>query len=96
MNLMKPIHPGEILMDDFLKPHEMSQYYLAKNIDVPAIRISEIVNGKRSITADTALRLSSFFKNSAEFWLNLQNYYDLEIVKDKIKEKLLTIRPYQG
>ncbi len=96
MNLMKPIHPGEILMEDFFLFLEMSQYYLSKNIDVPAIRISEIVNGKRSITADTALRLSSFFKNSAEFWLNLQNYYDLEIVKDKIKEKLLTIRPYQG
>lgn len=77
------IHPGEILMEEFLKPHGISQYKLAKDINVPAGRINEIVHGNRSITADTALRLSRYFKLSERFWLNLQSRYDLEIEKDK-------------
>jgi addiction module HigA family antidote len=79
-----PIHPGEILLEEFLKPMEISQYRLAKDISVPARRINEIVHGKRSITADTALRLSRFFGTSERFWLNLQVRYDLEVEKDRL------------
>ncbi len=77
--MIVPIHPGEILMEEFLKPLEISQYRLAKDINVPARRINEIVQGKRSITADTALRLSRYFNLSERFWLNLQARYDLEV-----------------
>ncbi len=73
-----PIHPGEILLEEFLKPLDISQYRLAKDISVDPRRINEIVHGKRSISADTALRLGRFFKTSARFWLNLQSHYDLE------------------
>lgn len=73
----QPIHPGEILLEDFLHPMEISQYRLAKNISVPQRRISEIVQGKRSITADTALRFGKYFGMEAQFWLNLQSRYDL-------------------
>jgi len=73
-----PIHPGEILLEEFLKPMNISQYRLAKDISVDARRINEIVHGKRSISADTALRLGRFFGTSARFWLNLQSHYDLE------------------
>ena len=83
-----PIHPGEILMEEFLKPMEISQYRLAKDINVPARRINEIVHGKRSITPDTALRLSRYFGLSERFWINLQARYDLEIEKDKLKDRL--------
>ena len=72
-----PIHPGEILLEEFLKPMEITQYRLAKSISVPQRRISEIVQGKRSITADSALRLSRYFDMEAQFWLNLQSRYDL-------------------
>lgn len=75
---IKPIHPGEILKDEFLVPLDMSQYRLAKDICVPPRRINEIVLGKRSITADTALRLARYFSTSPQFWLNLQTQYDLE------------------
>lgn len=78
MSHISPIHPGEILHEEFLKPLEISQYRLAKDIGVPPIRINEIVHGKRIITADTALRLSKYFQTTPEFWLNLQNHYDLE------------------
>lgn len=88
MSKLKPTHPGEILMAEFLKPFGVSQYRLAKEINVPAIRISQIVNGKRAISADTALRLSKYFGNSAEFWLNLQINHDLAIESDKLKEEL--------
>ena len=90
------IHPGEILMEEFLTPLNVSQYFLSKNINVAPRRINEIVHGKRAITADTALRLSSFFGNSAEFWLNLQIHYDLEITREKLKEKLKEITPYKA
>jgi antitoxin HigA-1 len=83
-----PIHPGEILLEEFLKPMELSQYRLAKDIGVPARRINEIVLGKRSITPDTALRLSRYFGLSERFWLNLQTRYDLEIEKDRLADRL--------
>ncbi len=81
--MLAPIHPGENLMEEFLKPLGISQYKLAKDIHVPARRINEIVHGKRSISADTALRLSRYFNLSERFWLNLQARYDLEMEKDK-------------
>ena len=83
-----PIHPGEILLEDFLKPMELSQYALSKAIGVPPRRINEIALGKRSITADTALRLGYFFSMEAQFWMNLQTRYDLETTRDKIADKL--------
>jgi antitoxin HigA-1 len=86
--ILDPIHPGEILMEEFLKPMGISQYRLAKDINVPARRINEIVQGKRSITPDTALRLSKFFGLSERFWINLQARYDLEIEKDRLKDRL--------
>jgi addiction module HigA family antidote len=86
--VLAPIHPGEILMEEFLKPLNISQYRLAKDINVPARRINEIVHGKRSITADTALRLSRYFNLSERFWLNLQARYDLEVEKDKFKRRI--------
>jgi antitoxin HigA-1 len=87
-NKLPPIHPGEILMEEFLVPMGISQYKLAKNISVPPRRINEIVHGKRSITADTALRFGRFFGMSAQFWLNLQIRYDLEIAEDLLKDRL--------
>jgi addiction module HigA family antidote len=83
-----PIHPGEILMEEFLEPMGISQYRLAKDISVPPRRINEIVHGKRSITADTALRLGRFFGMSAQFWLNLQTRYDLEVTEDLLEGRL--------
>jgi addiction module HigA family antidote len=77
-----PVHPGEILLEEFLKPMSISQYRLAESIRVPARRINEIVLAKRGITADTALRLSRFFGNSAQFWMNLQTRYELESARD--------------
>ena len=85
-----PVHPGEILLEEFLKPLEMSQYRLAKEMSVPPRRINEIVHGKRAITADTALRLSRFFGSTARFWMNLQTRYDLEKEKDRLGDRLLT------
>lgn len=83
-----PVHPGVVLGEDFLKAMEISQYRLAKGIGVPARRINEIVLGKRAITADTALRLGRFFGVEAQFWMNLQSHYDLEIARDAIAGKL--------
>jgi addiction module HigA family antidote len=83
-----PIHPGEILMEEFLKPMDISQYRLAKDISVPARRINEIIQGKRSITPDTALRLSRYFGLSERFWVNLQARYDIEVEKDRLKNRL--------
>jgi len=85
---LEPIHPGEILLEEFLNPMEISQYRLAKDINVSPRRINEIVLGKRSITADTALRLSEYFGLSEKFWLNLQMKYNLEVTKDKLKQRL--------
>jgi addiction module HigA family antidote len=83
-----PIHPGEILLEEYLKPLGLSQYRLAKDITVPARRVNEIVHGKRAITADTALRLARFFGTSDRFWLNLQTRYDLEVQKERLKGRL--------
>jgi antitoxin HigA-1 len=85
-----PIHPGEILLEEFLEPLGLSQYRLAKDISVPPRRINEIVHGKRSITADTALRLARYFETTDRFWINLQTRYDLEVEKDRLGEKLET------
>ena len=86
--LLPPIHPGTILLEEFLKPMGISQYRLAKDINVPARRINEIVHGKRSISANTALRLSRFFGMSERFWINLQARYDLEVEKDRLQDRL--------
>ena len=83
-----PIHPGEILLEEFLKPLDLSQYRLAKSISVPPRRINEIVHGKRAITADTALRLGRFFDTTARFWINLQSHYDLELATDALGDRL--------
>ena len=88
--VLEPIHPGEILLEEFLKPFGLSQYRLAKGISVPPRRINEIVHGKRAVTADTALRLSRFFGTSDRFWLNLQTRFDLEVQKDRLGESLET------
>jgi len=85
---LPPIHPGEILFDEFLKPMGISQYRLAKDTSVPPRRINEIVHGKRSVTADTALRLGRFFGMSPQFWLNLQTRYDLEVTEDLLEDRL--------
>ena len=85
---LPPIHPGEILIEEFLKPMGLSQYRLAKDISVPPRRINEIVHGKRSISADTALRFGRFFGISPQFWLNLQTRFDLEVTEDLLAERL--------
>jgi len=85
---LDPIHPGEILLEEFLKPMGISQYRLAKDISVPPRRINEIVHGKRRVSADTALRLERFFGLSEGFWLRLQAHYDLEVEKDRLEERL--------
>ncbi|MBU0706279.1 HigA family addiction module antidote protein [Patescibacteria group bacterium] len=85
---IKPVHPGEILIEEFLRPYGISQYRLAKDISVPPRRINEIVLGKRSISADSALRLARYFGTSAQLWLNLQINYDLELQKDLLKDRL--------
>ena len=85
---LAPIHPGEVLVEDFLKPLALTEYRLAKGLRVPARRINEIVHGTRAISADTALRLARFFRNSPRFWLNLQTSYDLEVEADRLGPKL--------
>jgi len=85
---LHPVHPGEVLLEEFLKPMGISQNKLAINIGVPARRINEIVLGKRGVTADTALRLATFFGTSAEFWLGLQSQYDLDVTADQLGERL--------
>ncbi len=91
--VMAPVHPGEILLEEFLKPLGVSQYQLAKAVDVPARRINEIVHGQRRISADTALRLARYFGTSERFWINLQARYDLEVEKDRLGAALDDIRP---
>ena len=86
--VLPPIHPGEILLEEFLLPLGVSQYRLAKDICVPARRINEIVHGKRAISADTALRLSRYFGMSDRFWINLQSRYDIEKEKDLLADRL--------
>ena len=90
---LAPIHPGEVLLEEFLKPMGISQYHLAKDISVPPRRVNEIVLGKRTVTADTALRLSRYLGTSEPFWLNLQARYDLEVEKDRLGAALDDIQP---
>lgn len=85
---LPPVHPGEILKDEFLAPLGISQYRLAKDMGVPPRRINEIVKGRRAITADTALRLSRYFGLSAQFWMNLQTRYELDTTEDTLKGRL--------
>jgi addiction module HigA family antidote len=85
---LPPIHPGEVLAEDFMKPLELSQYRVAKDIGVAALRISQIVNGKRSVTADTAMRLARYFGTSPDVWLRLQARYDLEVAQMKHGERI--------
>ena len=85
---LSPLHPGEVLLEEFLKPLELSQYRLAKDISVPPRRINEIVHGTRSVSADTALRLSRYFGLSERFWLNLQAQYDLDVERDRLGDRL--------
>jgi addiction module HigA family antidote len=91
--IMPPVHPGEILLEEFLAPLGVSQYQLAKELSVPARRVNEIVHGKRRISTDTALRLARYFGTSERFWMNLQARYDLEIEKDRLGAALDGIRP---
>ena len=91
--VMAPVHPGEILQEEFLTPLAVSQYRLAKEIGVPARRINEIVHGQRRISADTALRLARYFGTSERFWMNLQARYDLEVEKDRLGDSLDEIKP---
>lgn len=88
MKKIAPVHPGEILNEEFLKPMEISQNKLGRDLGVSPRRINEIVNGKRSITADTALRLSAYFRNSASFWLGLQMDYDLDVAEDTLSLRI--------
>ena len=96
METIPPIHPGEILMEEFLEPLEVSQNRLAVAIGVPPRRINEIVHGKRRITADTALRLARYFGTTDRFWLNLQIRYDLEVEKDHLGNSLDRIEPLKA
>jgi len=85
---LSPVHPGEVLLEEFLVPMEISQYRLAKDISVPPRRINEIVHGKRGVSADTTLRLSRYFGTSERFWLNLQSGFDLEAERDRLGDRL--------
>ena len=94
---MPPIHPGEVLAEDFMKPLGVSQYRLAKEMSVPARRINLIVKGRQAITADTALRLGRYFGMEAQFWMNLQSRYDLEVARDAGSAKAVAkIKPFKA
>lgn len=88
MDKLSPVHPGEVLLEDFMKPLGLSQYRVAKDIGVPALRISQIVRGQRSITADTALRLARYFGTSAAVWLRMQARYDLEVAETEMAKRI--------
>lgn len=96
MRKLKPVTPGELLREEFLKPMKLSQYRLAKEIGVPAQRIGEIVAGKRGVTADTDLRLCRFFGLSSGYWLRAQAAYDTEVAADALGETLARIKPWKG
>ncbi len=91
---LKPVHPGEVLLEEFLQPLAVSQYRVAMDIGVPPRRINEVVHGDRAISADTALRLGTYFGTTALFWLNLQMLYDLEMERDKVADRLKTIKVF--
>ena len=92
---LAPVHPGEVLLEEFLTPLGVSQYRLAKDTSVPPRRINEIVRGMRGITADTALRLARYFGTTERFWLNLQAHYDLEVEKERLGDRLALISTVQ-
>ena len=92
---LTPVRPGEVLLEEYLRPMGLSQYRLAKEIGVPARRIGEIVAGKRAITADTALRLAAFFGTDAQSWMNLQTHYDTEVTKRAMSEVLAKIKQFE-
>jgi antitoxin HigA-1 len=93
----KPVHPGEILSEEFMKPLELSQNKLAQELCVPVTRVGEIVNGRRSVTAETALRLARYFKNEASFWMNLQVHYDLEAAEHEGGVRIAReVRPHRA
>ncbi|MBS1544411.1 MAG: HigA family addiction module antidote protein [Bacteroidetes bacterium] len=94
MKRLKNIHPGEVLLEEFLEPLGITPYRLAKDIDIPQTRVSEILHGNRRVTADTALRLGKYFGNSAQFWLGLQNDFDLEEERQSIGKQLERIRKF--
>ncbi|GMA40505.1 HigA family addiction module antitoxin [Mobilicoccus caccae] len=94
--LYPPIHPGEILMEDFIEGFGITQHKLAVSIGVPPRRVNEIVHGKRAITADTALRLGRYFGVEPQFWLNLQSRYELELAEDRVAEQVAAISPIQA
>ncbi len=96
MTTIAPIHPGEVLLEEFLEPLGVTQHGLAVSIGVPPRRINEIVHGKRRVTADTALRLARFFGTTDRFWLNLQTRFDLEVEKDRLGSTLEAIHPLQS
>jgi addiction module HigA family antidote len=96
MAVIAPIHPGEVLLEEFLEPLGVTQHHLAVSIGVPPRRINEIVHGKRRVTADTALRLARYFGTTDRFWLNLQTRFDLEVEKDRLGASLEAIRPLQS
>ncbi|SNC62458.1 addiction module antidote protein, HigA family [Kytococcus aerolatus] len=93
--LYAPIHPGEVLMEDFIEGFGITQHKLAVSIGVPPRRINEIVHGKRAITADTALRLGRYFGVEPQFWLNLQSRYELELAEDRVADQVAEIKPLQ-
>ena len=88
MERLDPVHPGEILLEDFMKPLGLSQYRVAQDIGVPSLRINQIVHGKRGVSADTAMRLARYFSTSAEVWMRLQARYDLEVAERKLAQKI--------
>ena len=88
MNQLPPIHPGEVLLEDFIKPLGLTQYRVAKDIGIPALRINQITHGQRAVTADTALRLARYLGTSPDVWLGLQAQYDLEIAQAKIAKRI--------
>jgi addiction module HigA family antidote len=96
MEKLNNIHPGEVLLEEFLKPLEISAYRLAKETFIPQTRISEIIKGKRRITADTALRLAKFFGTTAKFWLGMQDDYDLEEEQNDKEKEINSIKPIEG
>ena len=92
---LPPTHPGDVLREDFLKPLGMTPYRLAQGIGIAEFEVEEILDGRRSITANTALRIARFTRTSPEFWMNLQAHYDLEIERNKLAGDLISIRPYE-
>jgi addiction module HigA family antidote len=94
MNRIPNIHPGEILLEEFLKPMEITAYRLSKGTKIDQTRISEIIKGKRSISVDTALRFAKFFGNSPEFWINLQSHFEIEEKKREMEKELKKIKPF--